>query len=35
VLSRPNEGLTFQWPKRLLDLLYVPRAEHTADIQHL
>lgn len=35
VLSRPNEGLTVQWPKRLLDLLYVPRAEHTADIQHL
>ena len=35
VLCRPNEGLTFQWSKRLLDLLYVPRAEHTAGAQHL
>jgi hypothetical protein len=25
VLFRPNEGLTFERPKRLLDLLYVPR----------
>ena len=35
VLCRPNEGLTFQWPTRLLDLLHVPRAEHTSGVQHL
>jgi len=35
VLCRPNEGLTFRWPKRLIDLVDVPRAERTPGVQHL
>jgi hypothetical protein len=35
VLCRPNEGLTFHWPKRLIDVLDIARAERTPSVEHL